>query len=112
MWNKIQVFLGYVEATITVALFVAIGLMFLMLLGGMWPLFTGAFFVFVTIGGLAQGNWLMSLGGLTLYIASWSAVSEYGLLIGISVWFIGFMMWFVAPFVTLPKLTPCHVRSS
>lgn len=109
MLEKLKTIGDSVLEVLSVIAFLAVGLMFLRILGEMWPMFTGMFFLFVTLGGIGKGNWVMSLGGLTLYIASWPAVDLYGTLIGMTVWFIGFMIWFVAPMVTLPQVKLCPI---
>ena len=108
--QKLKVVVEYVATSFYTILFLAVGLMFLRLLGEMWPVFTVMFFHFVTLFGIEKGNWVMSLGGLALYIASWPAVDIYGFPTGMAVWFIGFMMWFLAPFVTLPQMKLCPVK--
>lgn len=110
MMQKLKVAGEYVATAFYITLFLAVGLMFLRLLGDMWPVFTVMFFLFVTAAGLEKGNWVMSLGGLALYIASWPAMDIYGTLIGLTVWFVGFMVWFLAPMITLPQTKLCTIK--
>lgn len=51
-------------------------------------------FTFLTFGKRLTA--IMSVGGITLYAASWPAVSVWGIWPGMLVWFLGVLVWFAA----------------
>jgi len=64
------------------------------------PVVTILFVLAVTIAAFRQRiTAILSIGGLSIYAASWLAVSVYGVYIGMAVCTFGIAMWLVAPFL-------------
>ena len=90
---------GWLEVVLAcVACFVVVGFFFKML-AGFWPVTTGLFFLFGTVGALeddCRTTKTMCVGGIIIYALGWVASWIYGPIFGSALCAIGFMLWFQA----------------
>ena len=99
MLLKLKSMSEFLILTLILMVLSVVGLMWLRILEPMWPLFTAIFFITMTICGIGRGNWVISFGGLILYLISWPVTSEYGTVVGMAVCTIGLIIWMMAPFM-------------
>ncbi len=97
-----------VVAVITVAVF-CFGAFLKLIVAPLAPVVTVLAVLLLTF--ITFNRWMtavLSVGGLALYAASWTAVSAWGVWPGMLVWSLGILLWFLAVCKSFGTPYRCH----